>query len=78
MNQIKAEVESVQGTRHDSRVEETSPLDLAETYGEDGGTCQTGDDPRETDGIPKQALLLSPGMQRPAWASCWSLSYQFA
>lgn len=51
--QIKAEVESVQDTRHDSRVEETSLDGLAETYGEDGGACQIGDDPRDKDGIPR-------------------------
>lgn len=48
-----------------------------ETYGEDSGR-RIENDRHDTDGIPKQALLLSPGMQRPAWASCWSLSYQFA
>lgn len=52
-NQIKAEVECVQGTHHDSRVEETSLDGLAETYGENGGTCQTGDNLRDTDGIPR-------------------------
>lgn len=52
-NQIEAEVKCVPHTRHDTRVEEESLDDLAETYGEDGGTCQTGDDPRETDSIPR-------------------------
>ncbi|RHL21281.1 hypothetical protein [Collinsella sp. AF38-3AC] len=52
-NQIKTEVEYVQGTRHDFQGEEASLDDLAETYGEDGSTCQKGDDLRDTDGIPR-------------------------
>lgn len=50
--QIEAEVKCVRGARHDSRVEEISLDDLAETYG-GSGTCQTGDGPRDTDGIPR-------------------------
>lgn len=52
-NQIEAEVKFVQGTRHDSRAEEASLDELAETYGEIGGSCQTGDDLHDTDGIPR-------------------------
>lgn len=51
--QIETEVKCVRGTRHDSRVEETSLDGLAETYGKDGDTCHTGDDPLDTDGIPR-------------------------
>lgn len=51
--QIEAEVKCVRGARHDHRVEEASLDDLAETYGENDGTCQTGDDPLNTDGIPR-------------------------
>lgn len=51
--QIEAEVNCIQGTRHDSRSEEASLDDLAETYGEVGGICQTGDGPLDTDGIPR-------------------------
>lgn len=50
--QIKAEVESIQDTRHDSRVEEMSLDGLAETYGEDCGR-QMENSPRDTDGIPR-------------------------
>lgn len=51
-NQIEAEVKCVQNTRHDSRVEEVSLDDLAETYDE-GDTCQTEDSPRDTETIPR-------------------------
>lgn len=50
--QIEAEVKCIQGTRHDSRSEEASLDDLAETYS-DSGPCQTGDDSRDTNGIPR-------------------------
>lgn len=50
--QIEAEVKCVQGIRHDSRSEEASLDDLAETYGEDG-SCRMENDPRDTDGIPR-------------------------
>ena len=50
--QIEAEVKCVQGTRHDSRVEEASLDELAETYGEEDG-CHMENDPRDTDGIPR-------------------------
>lgn len=50
--QIEAEVKCVQGARHDSRSEEASLDDLAETYGEDG-SCRMENDPRDTDGIPR-------------------------
>lgn len=50
--QIEAEVKCVQGARHDSRSEEASLDDLAETYGEDG-SCPMENDPRDTDGIPR-------------------------
>lgn len=50
--QIEAEVKCVQGIRHDSRSEEASLEDLAETYGEDG-SCRMENDPRDTDGIPR-------------------------
>lgn len=36
-----------------------------ETYGEDSGR-RIENDRHDTDGIPKQALLLSPDPQRPA------------
>lgn len=50
--QIEAEVKCVQGIRHDSRSEEASLDDLAETYGEDD-SCRMENDPRDTDGIPR-------------------------
>lgn len=50
--QIEAEVECVQGTRHDSRVKEASLDELAETYGEDGGRHMENDS-RDTNGIPR-------------------------
>lgn len=50
--QIEAEVKCVRGARHDSRSEEASLDDLAETYGEDG-SCRMEKDPRDTDGIPR-------------------------
>lgn len=50
--QIEAEVKCVQDGRHDSRSEEASLDDLAETYGEDG-SCRMENDPRDTDGIPR-------------------------
>ena len=51
--QIEAEVKCVRGARHDHRVEEASLDALAETYGENGGTRQTREDPRDMDGIPR-------------------------
>lgn len=51
-DQIEAEVKCVQDTRQDSRVEEVSLDELAETYGEDG-SCRMENDPRDTDGIPR-------------------------
>lgn len=51
-NQIEAEVKCVPHTRHDSRVEEASLDDLAETYGEDSGR-RIENDRRDTDGIPR-------------------------
>lgn len=51
--QIKVEVERAKGANRDSHSKETGLDELAETYGEDGGTCQTGDDPLNTDGIPR-------------------------
>lgn len=51
-DQIEAEVKWSQGTGHDSRVEEASLDELAETYGEDDG-CHMENDPRDTDGIPR-------------------------
>lgn len=51
--QIKAEVENIQGDCHDSRGEDVCLDELAETYGENGGTRQTGEDPHNTDGIPR-------------------------
>lgn len=51
-DQIEAEVKCVQDTRQDSRVEEVSLDELAETYGENG-SCRMENDPRDTDGIPR-------------------------
>lgn len=50
--QIEAEVKCVQGGRHDSRSEEASLDDLAETYGKDG-SCHMENYPRDTDGISR-------------------------
>lgn len=50
--QIEAEVKCVRGGRHDSRSEEASLDDLAETYGEDGGRHME-DAPRNADDIPR-------------------------
>lgn len=43
----------IQGNCHDSRGEDVCLDELAETYGENGGTRQTGEDPHNTDGIPR-------------------------
>lgn len=51
-DQIEAEVKCIRGDRHDSRSEEASLDDLAETYGEED-ECRLGNDPRDADGIPR-------------------------
>lgn len=51
-DQIEAEVKCIRGGRHDSRSEEASLDDLAETY-DDEDECRMGNDPRDADGIPR-------------------------
>lgn len=51
-DQIEAEVKCIRGGRHDSRSEEASLDDLAETYDEED-ECRMGNDPRDADGIPR-------------------------
>lgn len=50
--QIEVEVKCVRGGSRDSRSEEASLEDLAETYGEDGGR-HLEDAPRDADDIPR-------------------------
>lgn len=50
--QIAVEMKCIQSTHHDFRSEEASLDELAETYS-DSGPCQTGDDSRDTNGIPR-------------------------
>ncbi len=51
-DQIEAEVKCIRVGRHDSRSEEASLDDLAETYDEED-ECRMGNDPRDADGIPR-------------------------